>query len=176
MNTCTRCKKLLPLESFGKDHRNKSGLKSWCRECERDHKSLKYRTEDSTRARIKNYKEKYYRMKSTDAEWVEKEKARKLQYQRNNKDKTSLCWSRRRASKMRATPPWLTESHIKEINSIYQFRKEINGMNGNSYHVDHIHPLKGKNFCGLHVPWNLQVISQKDNDAKGSKLPPGIGW
>ena len=39
------------------------------------------------------------------------------------------------------------------------------------YVVDHIWPLKGENSCGLHVPWNLQVITHARNVAKGSKEP-----
>ena len=36
--------------------------------------------------------------------------------------------------------------------------------------VDHIIALNRPDVCGLTVPWNLQVITKKQNDAKGNKI------
>lgn len=64
----------------------------------------------------------------------------------------------------RATPHWLTKGHWTEIIGWYD-EAHITGM-----HVDHIVPLRGKTVCGLHVPWNLQLLSPIDNLSKGNKL------
>lgn len=71
--------------------------------------------------------------------------------------------ARRRATKLRATPKWLTKEQLEEIRQFY-----LNCPKG--YHVDHIHPLKGKGLCGLHVPWNLQYLTASENVHKYNNI------
>lgn len=60
-----------------------------------------------------------------------------------------------------ATPPWVDRAAIRQV-------YEVASMLG--MQVDHIHPLKGENFCGLHVPWNLQLLTLEQNASKGNRL------
>ncbi len=112
--------------------------------------------------------------KKLDLEWVEERKSEK----RKQAKRLSHLWrangALRRASKRNATPPWLTKEHLEEIKLLYKKAKLMSMESGETYHVDHIHPLAGKNFCGLHVPWNLCVISGTDNLSKGNRLPPDV--
>ncbi len=89
---------------------------------------------------------------------------RKRRYQKENPAQFNYHASLRRASRGRATPPWVDKSIIKDIYAEVSRR----GM-----HVDHIFPLKHKLFCGLHVPWNLQLLSKDENFRKSNRhFPP----
>lgn len=68
-----------------------------------------------------------------------------------------------RAVKAQATPPWLTEAQKAEIRQIYAPCPA-------GYEVDHIVPLKGETARGLHVPWNLQYLTSRQNKSKRNSL------
>lgn len=103
-------------------------------------------------------------------------------YRNNNKDrinarrseigkvKSAACSMRRNATKINATPPWVDKEHLLKIESLYLLAKELEKETGIKYHVDHICPLRGKTVCGLHVFWNLQVITAEENMKKNNKL------
>ena len=100
----------------------------------------------------------------------EKIKLKDQNYRLNNKDKVNAKTARRRATKLNATPYWLTDEHKKEIIRIYKNCLEISKQTGVQHHVDHIVPLKGKEVCGLHVPWNLQILTATENISKNNRL------
>ena len=68
------------------------------------------------------------------------------------------------------TPPWLTDEHKFAIIKIYEECREVTQRTGIPHHVDHIIPLRGKLVSGLHVPWNLQIITAKENLSKGNRV------
>jgi len=72
--------------------------------------------------------------------------------------------AKRRAAKLSATPAWANSYAIKEI---YQLSSAITELMEPT-HVDHIVPLQGKNVCGLHVEYNLQILKASDNVRKSN--------
>lgn len=97
------------------------------------------------------------------------------EYQKTWKDK-NLVWVRadtkaRRRKHRDASPPWLTTKQKAEIRSLYQIAITMTKVTGEQYVVDHIWPLRSDDVCGLHVPWNLQVIPRAANLVKSNTLP-----
>jgi 5-methylcytosine-specific restriction endonuclease McrA len=85
-------------------------------------------------------------------------------YIRNNRAKYNAYLANYRATKLQATPKWLTKEQLLEIETIYKKAKKLNKE------VDHIIPLRGNNVCGLHVPWNLQLLTRQQNASKSNKF------
>ena len=108
------------------------------------------------------------------ANWRKNNPTKKKCFDKNwylkNKDKVNATTTKRRATKLNATPPWLTNDHKKQITKIYKSCSEISKQTGVQHHVDHIVPLKGKEVCGLHVPWNLQILTATENLSKNNRL------
>lgn len=69
-----------------------------------------------------------------------------------------------------ATPSWLTPEQKQQIVDTYEHMRDCRAVTGEDYHVDHIVPLRGENVCGLHVPWNLQVMPAHVNMSKSNSL------
>tara|TARA_R110000868_G_scaffold47157_2_gene155052 strand:- start:230 stop:841 length:612 start_codon:yes stop_codon:yes gene_type:complete len=77
----------------------------------------------------------------------------------------------RRRKHRAATPAWITRKQKSEMRAIYQIAITMTKTTGEKYVVDHIWPLRSDFVCGLHVPWNLRVITQSENLAKSNTMP-----
>lgn len=89
-------------------------------------------------------------------------KANKAQYVANR--------ARRRAAQSQATPKWLSNINKAQILEHYEIAKAKEVQTGVNYHVDHIVPIHNPEVCGLHVPWNLRVITATENLSKGWRM------
>jgi len=142
---CYRCKEIKDASYFYRDSNKKDGLNDACIQCKRITSKEDY---------IKN-KDRYRNKHS--------------EHYKNNKSQYRARDARRRASELNATPCWLTEEQIDYMQKVYKACQTISERTGKQHHVDHIVPLKGKNVCGLHVPWNLSIIPATMNLEKGNK-------
>ena len=81
----------------------------------------------------------------------------------NNKHKLREKGMRRYISQTQQTPTWLNKGYKVEIEGFYLFCQLFKG-----FQVDHIVPIRGKNVSGMHVPWNLQILTAEQNRAKSN--------
>lgn len=79
--------------------------------------------------------------------------------------------SARRAKERMAKPQWADDS---AINRMYQWAESLTKTTGFKWQVDHVVPLQSGRVCGLHWEGNLQVISAKENIAKGNRHWPNM--
>lgn len=128
-------------------------------------------TKDKYRANLSSREKE----KISSRNWKKNNKQSVIEYNKmwtkNNTGKKLAINAKYRSRKLHATPKWLTSEHISQIEEFYALAQELAWLNqdGKPFHVDHIVPLQGKNVCGLHVPWNLQLLPGKINISKGNR-------
>lgn len=88
-----------------------------------------------------------------------------------NKTQVRADTKARRRKHRQATLPWLSRRQKSEIRHLYQIAITMTQTTGEQYVVDHIYPLRSDVVCGLHVPWNLRVMTQDENLKKSNSLP-----
>lgn len=99
------------------------------------------------------------------------EEKRRLQaeYKDRNVDVVRADTSVRKRRHREATPKWLTPAERLQMRNLYVQARKMTELTRERYVVDHIVPLRGESVCGLHVPWNLRVITQEENLKKSNK-------
>jgi hypothetical protein len=165
MKHCYKCLTFkLPTE-FGNNKSRKDGLSDECKPCKRQ-QDREYAARNRKSAQIRA-SEWYY---SNHEYALKRNKINSKKWRKKNPDKHCARQNLRRANKLKATPAWLTEEHKFQIACKYSLAAMLSKNTEEQYHVDHIVPLKGKTICGLHVPWNLQVIPAQENLRKSNKI------
>ena len=101
---------------------------------------------------------------------LEHQRRYKEKYRKANPEKARIVCNARRRRYREATPSWLTTEQKDNIKQLYIEAQKLTELTGVRYEVDHIIPLINDIVCGLHVPWNLQVIPKLENLKKANKL------
>lgn len=198
MKVCSKCNELKQLNLFNKRTRNKDGRRADCKSCQRND-NMRYRRDNPEKCReqgrrwrqanpekvnelARNFRKKNKNYITYIRNWEAKnpEKTAEMKakhgkksakkYRESHPERLRYSESMRRGQKLNATPNWLSQEQKNYIKQFYKARKELSLFYGIVYHVDHIEPLKGATSCGLHVPWNLQLLSSEENQKKYNKL------
>ncbi len=95
--------------------------------------------------------------------------SRAVEWAKNNPEKRAAIVRNNNAIRRRLIGGQkISKLYSKELTLVYRECPE--GMV-----VDHDVPLRGKNVCGLHLPWNLGYLTEAENAAKGNKHESD-GW
>ncbi len=100
----------------------------------------------------------------------EERRKHRNKHKRENPEIYKALVSVRKRRHRNATPKWITQEQKLAIRQLYLRAMELTKLTGERYVVDHIVPLISDEVCGLHVPWNLRVITQEENLRKSNKL------
>jgi hypothetical protein len=192
---------MLPLESFGIHKQRKDGISLWCKQCNRDctnkyrsteegrrkhsaqevergrsnpesarKRANAWRSKNLVRARAKSNEGRRKRMESP--EYRKKKYARSAEWAKQNPTRVAANSRSNRLLRRNAQPKWLTAIHKAQIQEFYDIAAAKTMQTGAKHHVDHMFAIKANQFNGLHVPWNLQVLTAAENDEKWIKVPP----
>ena len=101
---------------------------------------------------------------------AEIKRAYRKKYDERHKDDRSMRNLLRKRRHRQATPIWLSIEDRQKIKQIYLQARHMSELTGEKYVVDHQVPLRGETVCGLHVPWNLEIMTHAANCKKHNKL------
>lgn len=146
--------------------------RSWCQACEKLRKDIwrranKEHHNEKCRAWVAANPEKRTAAcrKYTASVPIEHQRAKKQEWRKKNPERARAQVNARRRALRQATPKCLTELDrlvIQELYHLAQLRKLT---------VDHIVPIAHPLVCGLHAPWNLQLLPTRTNLRKSNAAP-----
>lgn len=192
MKTCCKCKTKKQAAEFYANKRSKDGLNSFCILCHKadnvarkrinrlndEFRSAEIKSKSAYRSKNRDAHKDYMKQwhaKNSDSQALYRMKYREenpeyfSNYAKSNAGKVNATTRKRQAAKMQRTPKWIDAVDLFEMECIYSYCSSLRRI-GLKYEVDHIIPLQGKNVSGLHVPTNLQVITEKENRSKQNRM------
>lgn len=176
------------------------GVKSCCKECtnrkdkERRISDPEFREKERLRSLEKDRRDRlenpeklarrwrkyaklnHDKVKAANRSWYsrnrEQQRNRVLQWCKNNPDGAKRLSEKRVEAFSTATPKWLTAIQKAQIREFYDVAKALSVQTGEKHNVDHVFALRGDGFDGLHVPWNLQILTAEQNAQKHNRVSP----
>lgn len=173
MKACSTCAKEKAESEF---YRYKSGLRPSCKRCmniENKDRALAWKRRNAERLRERDreryaaspeyFRAKWARYYANNSGYLISKATE--EYRKNPAPK--IIAAQMRAKRVRRAMLRCVDQ--SEIAAIYGKARDVTAKTGIKHEVDHIYPIKGKTASGLHVPWNLQILTKSENASKGNR-------
>ena len=118
-------------------------------------------SKDNPEERKKYFRERYLSRREEAIEYARTHRGGEDQAKKNARVRTY------QAAKLKRTIKGIAKQFFLPF---YREARLLTKETGKRHEVDHIIPLQGKDVCGLHVPWNLQILVGKENTSKHNKV------
>jgi hypothetical protein len=118
------------------------------------------------------HRDNHFKHGKSDTAEYRTERVRK--WRQRHPEKAHAMARGRQAKRFLRCPKWLTEEHKRQMAEFYRKADELTKETGTPHEVDHIYPLMGKTCSGLHVPWNMQILTKSANRKKSNRHPEEI--
>jgi hypothetical protein len=181
---CVECKEFLCISNYSRHAGTNLGYNTRCKPCMKTPYKLEKvnkRVRELRKENPKKYLEKKREYKAKNKERIAQ--VDKI-WQANNKEtihKHSNNWKKKnkprvynyikqREMKIKGCSLKLSKESNNEIKSFYKECQSLNANSNKKYQVDHIIPITSDIICGLHVPWNLQILTKSENSSKKNKF------
>lgn len=173
LKECTKCLEIKSIGLFGINKPSKDGYLSQCKMCRKQTRTALKTTNHNLYLKQLNesrkVKEKLGKdhLKESKTNWNIKNskhiKNYRKTYYEQNYEYCLMSGKKHWQSVKRASVGWADRI---AINNFYKEAKRLTKETGIQFHVDHIIPLNGVLVSGLHVEYNLQIITALDNNKK----------
>lgn len=175
LKVCIACKSPKPFSEYHKDNARKDKLFPKCKQCKRDYDRAWSKTNNKKNLADKRYRESDLgkaTRKRNSKKWCtwsnEKFVECQKRYVSKPEVKASICARAAVRREIQYRQVKLFGSY-DVMRHIYAYSAELTATSGERYEVDHIAPLQGKEVSGFHVPWNMRVVTLKQNRSKGNR-------
>ena len=181
---CVKCANFIAINNFYKHSGTNLGYNTICKSCystdelkkekRNARRRLRRLTDERVRVRAKEYRQNNKdKLKTSDKIWKSKNKHIVYKHSNNwkkaNRDSV-YDYTKRRQLKIKGSCLKLSKEVNNKIKDIYRKCIELNNESAIKFQVDHIIPITNDNVCGLHVPWNLQILLSNENQSKKNKF------
>lgn len=194
LKICKFCKQEKSLDNLYKDKKLSDGHSSDCKECVKNrvarHKKenrekvlenkRQYNTDNKERQAVwhKEWRDRnrdYFNQKSL--QWSKQNSNRRAEIIHKSYMKNRILTPRQmidddvcHVRKRRATPKWPTKDQRSDMKRIELEAILLTQITKIPHEADHINAIAGRGCCGLHVPWNLQIVTRNTNRRKSNKI------